>query len=130
MREFFDFHDQIMDNSNMISFTNLTKKQISTVAFRKLYKKTFHKDNIELSVVFAPPALMQRLNKTYRKKDKIANVLSFLLDKRSGEMFLNATEKSLPHLFVHGCLHLKGHDHTNDKDAAKMERLEDKILNS
>lgn len=32
------------------------------------------------------------------------------------------------HLIVHGTLHLLGYDHTNDKDAALMERLEIEIL--
>ncbi len=32
------------------------------------------------------------------------------------------------HLLVHGTLHLLGHDHEADKDAARMERLEIKIL--
>lgn len=119
----------------MISFANLSSKPIRRKTFVSLYEKVFSsKDGPasrwELSVVFAPPTLMQKLNKTYRKKDKVANVLSFLLERRSGEIFLNATEKNLPHLFVHGCLHLKGYDHQNNKDAAKMERLEDKILNS
>ena len=129
----------------MISFANLTKKKISTAVFRKFYKKLFSakggqaKDDIELSVVFASPAKMKKLNVQYRNKHKVANVLSFLLEKGShdarsghrngvGEIFLNAQEKDLPHLFVHGCLHLKGYDHEKDADAEKMEAMERKIL--
>lgn len=118
----------------MISFTNLTKKKIPTPVFKELYKKIFStkggqvKDDIELSVVFAPPAKMKKLNVQYRNKHKVANVLSFLLEKGVGEIFLNATEKGLPRLFVHGSLHLKGYDHEKDADAEKMEALERKIL--
>ncbi len=40
--------------------------------------------------------------------------------------------KNLPahyaHLTVHGVLHLQGHDHENDADAAVMEQLEIEIL--
>ncbi|MEK9175504.1 MAG: rRNA maturation RNase YbeY [Patescibacteria group bacterium] len=113
----------------MISFTNLTSKSIRRRTFEKLYHKALPK-TFELSVVFATPSFMRKLNKKYRRKDKIANVLSFLIDKSSGEIFLNRNEKNLPYLFVHGCLHLNGYDHKNDKDAARMEKLEDKILNS
>ena len=34
----------------------------------------------------------------------------------------------LAHLVVHGFLHLVGHDHVEDADAAVMERLESAIL--
>jgi probable rRNA maturation factor len=127
----------------MISFTNLTKKPIQTAVFTRLYKNIFSaRSNFELSVVFAGPALMRKLNKTHRKKDKIANVLSFLLEKGSsdarkaksgyqrgvGEVFINRNEKDLSHLFVHGCLHLLGYDHINDTEASLMEKKERDIL--
>ena len=128
----------------MIAFTNLTSKPIRRAIFVKLYKKVFSASGLELSVVFASSAFMRKLNKKYRKKDKVSNVLSFLLEKGNpnarktraghqrgvGEIVLNRNEKNLPHLFVHGCLHLKRYDHKNDADAKKMEELEDKILNS
>ncbi len=34
------------------------------------------------------------------------------------------------HLLVHGTLHLLGHDHTSDDEAAAMESLEVRILTS
>ena len=105
-----------------INFTNLTKKRINTADFKRIYKKIL--TGWELSVVFSGPALMRNLNKKYRKKDKVANVLSFLLDKKQGEIFLNATEKKLPYLFTHACLHLLGYDHKKNKDAEVMEKKE------
>ena len=39
-----------------------------------------------------------------------------------------APENHLHHLIVHGVLHLCGHDHENDTDADRMERLEIGIL--
>lgn len=129
----------------MISFTNLTKKPIRRAVFQKLYWRIFPKGDFELSVVFAPPALMKKLNIIYRGKNKAANVLSFdfgspdvksgprlqiknKLVRRGGEIFLNIKERDLPYLFVHGCLHLLGHDHKKNKEALRMERLEQKIL--
>ena len=118
----------------MISFTNLTKKRVHRAVFEKLYRKTMPK-GFELSVVFAPPALMKKLNKQYRGKDKVANVLSFELGSPTtklgaGEIFLNVREKDLPYLFVHGCLHLLSYDHQKNKDALRMESLEQKILHN
>ena len=89
-----------------------------------------------LSLVFAGDALSRSLNKRYRKKDKVANILSFPMDKKEGEIFINLKEarKDAPlfkksynafvaHLFIHGCLHLKGLAH-----GSKMEALEKSTL--
>ncbi len=111
----------------MIEFKNLTAKRIKYTVYKKLYKKIF-KNDFTLSVVFVPPPLMRKLNREYRRKDKTANVLSFALDKNYGEIFLNADEKELPYLFLHGALHLLGYDHKKNSDADKMEKLEKKIF--
>lgn len=80
---------------------------------------------------------MRRLNRERRHKDKPTNVLSFPLDKKNGEIFLNwplivreapifkrsAKEHALI-LFIHGLLHLKGLDH-----GSRMESLEEYYLN-
>ncbi|MCR4274994.1 MAG: rRNA maturation RNase YbeY [Candidatus Campbellbacteria bacterium] len=90
----------------------------------------------ELSLVFIGNALSKKLNSTYRNKNKDTNVLAFSLSKTSGEIYINiplarAEAKQfestpLSHirfLFVHGLLHLKGHDH-----GEKMERLERRLM--
>lgn len=112
---------------NNISFINLTKKRIKTAGFLRIYKKLL--PNWELSVVFAPPFLMKQLNKTYRKKDKVANVLSFKLEEREGEIFLNVNEQKLLYLFTHACLHLLGYSHKTEKDAKLMEQKLQSLLN-
>ena len=112
--------------TSKIYFTNLTKERIRTSEFLRIYKKLLPR--WELSVVFAGPALMRKLNKKYRKKDKVANVLSFLLYKKSGEIFLNTYEKKLLYLFTHACLHLLGYDHKTRKNTDKMEKKEADML--
>ena len=92
----------------------------------------------ELSLVFVGATRAKTLNATYRKKDYIPNVLSFPLDERSGEIFIcpeiakreakkyNLSEKGyVAYLFIHGCLHLKGHDHGDT-----MDKLEQRYLKS
>lgn len=79
----------------------------------------------DLSAVFADNALMKELNKTYRKKAEPANVLSFALSKKEGEIFINKKfekQKYSDYLFVHSLLHLKGFKH-----GKKME-TEEKII--
>ncbi len=114
----------------MIEFRNLTRRRAPVGIFKKLYRQVFasRADRFDLSVVFAGPSRMRALNRRYRGKDKPADVLSFLLDKRHGEIFLNVQMASLLFLFIHGCLHLLGYDHETDIDAARMERKERTIL--
>ena len=92
--------------------------------------------NYELSLVICGDGLARRMNQTYRHKEYSPNVLSFPLDKKSGEIFLNVAKAKrearkfgttlrarLALLFVHGLFHLNGLDH-----GEKMEREEQKIL--
>jgi rRNA maturation RNase YbeY len=90
----------------------------------------------QLSLVICGDDLAQRMNATYRKKTYKPNVLSFPISKDEGEIFLNIRKAEreartmkisrdwrLAHLFIHGCAHLTGHDHSD-----KMDRLEEKVL--
>jgi probable rRNA maturation factor len=90
----------------------------------------------QLSLVICGDSLAQKMNKEYRKKTYRPNVLSFPLSKTEGEIFLNVRKAEreartmgiskkdrLAHLFVHGCFHLAGHDHSD-----KMDSLELKVL--
>ena len=87
----------------------------------------------ELSVVVLGERAMRALNRTYRTRDTSTDILSFALSPAEGELYLSmrdVTKKAprfgmsarhyLAYLFIHGCLHLKGHDH-----GRTMERLED-----
>ena len=90
----------------------------------------------------------RRLNRDYRGKDRPTNVLSFaseplpgIGDSHVGDLVICAPvvlreaaeqgkspEAHWAHMVVHGMLHLQGHDHENDADAAAMEALETEIL--
>ena len=91
----------------------------------------------DLPLVFVGPTRAQTLNRTYRNKTYSPNVLSFPLDESTGEIFICPTvaksefrkfdftkpEQYVAFLFIHGCLHLNGHDHGDT-----MEKLEQKWL--
>jgi probable rRNA maturation factor len=83
----------------------------------------------------------KRLNARFRGKRRPTNVLSFGYERRQGDVVLchpviraeaRAQRKLLAahyaHLVVHGILHLRGHDHLRQRDAARMERAEIRIL--
>ncbi len=103
--------------------------------FEALAKAALPKD-YQLSLVICGDKLAQRMNQEYRKKTYRPNVLSFPLSKNEGEIFLNirkaarearaegvSIKERIALLFVHGCVHLAGHDH-----GEKMEAIERRIL--
>lgn len=90
----------------------------------------------ELSLVFVGKDRAQKLNDTYRNKTYIPNVLSFPLDKQTGEIVITpeVAKKEAKRfemtprgyvgfLFIHGLLHLKGYRH-----GATMEQAEKKYV--
>ena len=107
---------------------------------------------VELSLVLADDATLQRLNREYRDRDAPTNVLAFangIPDAAApagqaamlGDVVVawetlcrEATAQSMSladhfcHLVVHGTLHLFGYDHQVSRDAAEMEALESAIL--
>lgn len=103
----------------------------------------------EVSVLFTDDAEMRVLNSQWRGKDKPTDVLSFPSDSptppgepdflgdiaigletsRTDSLALKRPlDAHISHLLVHGFLHLLGHDHIDDADAAVMEPLEVGIL--
>ncbi|MBP6888824.1 MAG: rRNA maturation RNase YbeY [Candidatus Pacebacteria bacterium] len=89
-----------------------------------------------LTVVFCSPKESQERNCKYRDKDYPTNILSFPLEKNEGEIYICLSivrrdakkfemtyDEFLHLLLIHGCLHLKGHDH-----GSTMEGLEHKYL--
>jgi len=109
----------------------------SRFPFEAIAKKTLPA-NYQLSLVVCGDALARTVNRKYRKKGYAANVLSFPLERREGEIFLNvmaakreAKKYGVPLrarlvlLFAHGCLHLKGMRH-----GSKMERVEERMVRS
>jgi probable rRNA maturation factor len=117
----------------------------ATAAWRTAFDR---EGSFEVAIVLADDALVQELNREYRSQDKPTNVLSFPTDRDEpvlpgdvptlGDIIIafettkgeapDNLSNHLSHLVVHGCLHLLGFDHENDKEAAEMEGLETQIL--
>jgi probable rRNA maturation factor len=109
---------------------------------------------VEIAVTLTDDARQRRLNREYRGLDRPTNVLAFAGWQAGapappggavllGDVVLaletvarEAAEQGKPfadhfrHLVVHGVLHLLGHDHRGEPEAAEMESLEAAILAS
>lgn len=102
----------------------------------------------ELSILLTNDAEQKELNAQWRGKDSATNVLSFpqiepgdpvigilgditlareTLIREAEEQGVSF-EAHFAHLVVHGFLHILGHDHLDDDEAAVMEGLETAIL--
>lgn len=109
--------------------------RIPRIPFEKIARDILSERYV-LSLVICGDALAGRINRTYGKKDYSPNVLSFPLGEYEGEIFLNlrcaereakvakiGARSRVAHLFVHGCLHLRGLKH-----GATMDTEEQRIL--
>ena len=98
-----------------------------------MLKNSILGSSYDLSLVFIGDTRSRTLNRTYRKKDKPTNVLSFPLDKNAGEILINLRQveretskyglnvKNLTgYLLIHGLLHLKGLEHGSTMDRAEQ----------
>ena len=104
----------------------------------------------EVSLLLTDDAALQALNKSWRRKNKPTNVLSFpatsppapkgapkllgdiaisydSVKREAASAGVSVTDHTV-HLLVHGLLHLAGHDHEDDAQALMMERKEIRIL--
>ena len=105
----------------------------------------------EISVRLVDENEIRELNKRYRQQDKATNVLSFPFDELDGlpeesirplgDLVIcapvvtreasqqdKATLDHWAHMVIHGTLHLLGHDHEHEAQAAIMETFEMNIL--
>jgi len=104
----------------------------------------------ELSISLVGDHAIRRLNRTWRKKDKATDVLSFpagdlpkgtpgprqlgdvviSLDtaKLQAKEYERTLESEVARYLAHGLLHLLGYDHERPKDAQKMARTEERLL--
>jgi probable rRNA maturation factor len=124
----------------------------AAVSFRHWVTVALHgagrRESAELSIRLVGASEGRRFNRTWRGKDYATNVLSFPVEWPPGVsapllgdialcapvVLREAREQGkrardhFAHLTVHGVLHLLGHDHADEAEAARMEALETRIL--
>lgn len=123
-----------------LEINNLTRGKIDKRFLEKIAKKTlkflmFGKE-AEISLVIVEEGRMRNLNKKYRKKNKVTDVLAFDYGeificlpqaKRQARKLGHSLKKELAILLIHGILHLAGYDDETKKDYNKMVRAQKKI---
>ncbi|SCS24295.1 rRNA maturation RNase YbeY [Staphylococcus caeli] len=112
-------------------------------------------EEAELSVTFVDKNEIQEINKMYRDKDKVTDVISFALEEdepeisgldmprvlgdiiictdvaqEQAETYGHSFERELGFLALHGFLHLLGYDHMNEHDEKQMFSRQDQILDA
>ena len=127
---------------NVINDTNVDEDNLSKVCQDFLNENALEQS--ELLIRLVSPVEIQVLNKEYRNKNQVTNVLSFQSDIPDEveesilgdvvicvdvvrEEALVGDKKfadHLTHMAVHGILHLIGHDHEDITSAYKMESIE------
>ena len=115
----------------------------------KLYKK----NTLICTLLLSGPEEIKKLNKKFRKKNKITDVLSFPFHEKNqldikikkekeiyiGDIILNLNKiknkknkikfkNELNKLWIHGLVHLFGHQHKIYKDFKAMDKIEKEYL--
>lgn len=119
----------------MLTISNTTRTAYPKHPYEDMYRDVLG-SRYELSLVFIGRDRARALNKDYRGKTYVPNVLSFPIEDNLGEIYIcpsvakreakkfDLTYKGyIAFLFIHGLYHLKGHDHSD-----AMEKLEQKLL--
>lgn len=117
-----------------LHLTNTTKSRPS-IPFA-LIKDDILGPGYNLSLNLVGEKRAREVNRVSRQKTYAPNVLSFPLDRKTGEIYLtpqvakkeasrfgHGFKRHLTFLYIHGLLHLKGFDH-----GRKMEELEARYL--
>jgi len=140
-----------MGGFKMLEIVNFTKTKIDTkflrkaaqAAFAVLPRRSFSEGRLDkgqdISLVFVGDAPMKELNKKYRGKNMVTDVLSF---EELNEIFICLPQAQrqarelkvsinceLTRLLTHGIVHLAGYEHAKSaREAKRMFRVEEKIL--
>ena len=152
----------------MIEINNLTTVEVDEKPIKNIIEKVLEKERPasakatageagDISIAFVGQGRIRVLNKRYRKKNRVTDVLAFPELKLSFEKFRigptkkfpglgelviclrevkknakkynSSFEKELARVLIHGTLHLLGYDHEKNAEAAeKMEEREKNTL--
>ena len=129
-----------------LEINNLTKNRVDKKFLQRVAKSVFKSIKLrniqELSVVIVGDAEIKNLNKKYRKKDRVTDVLAFDygLPGGQGEIFIclsqakrqakklgHSLKKELATLLIHGILHLAGYRDNTKNNKERMNKMQEII---
>ncbi len=134
---------------------NTTKEKIDIEELDKVITFACKHLNIKnplLNIVIVDNKKIREINKEYRNKDAVTDVISFAFEEVNdvdykdvrflGEIYISyercveqasdyghSVRREFCYLAVHGLLHLLGYDHMTEEDKKVMRALEEEILN-
>lgn len=131
---------------NNFEINNLTKNKVDKSFLQKVAKRIFKSIKLreiqEISVAIIGDDEIKNLNKKYRKKDKVTDVLAFDYGSpgSQGEIFIclpqaerqakkigHSLKNELGILLIHGILHLAGYEDKTVKDRERMNKMQENI---
>jgi len=129
----------------MVEINNKTRSKIDLGLIRKItekFLKYYKLKGKEVSIAFVGDKTIKKLNKKYRNKNYVTDVLAFagendylgeiVIDyaqiKRQAKRFSGGVKKELIFILVHGLLHLLGYEDKTEKDRQEMERLGEEFI--
>lgn len=144
----------------MIGINNLTTSPVDENFLKKVAEKVLRKEGkrgTDLSIALIGQSRMRKLNKRYRGKNRVTDVLAFpeskaLLEKfqvgpsqkmeglgeiviclkevkKNIKRFNSAFEEELARVLIHGILHLLGYNHEKSEEkATEMEKKQNYYL--
>ncbi len=134
---------------------NTTNEKIDTSELDQVIQFACKKMGVKnplLNIVIVDNKKIQEINKIYRNKDAVTDVISFAFEEVKdvdydnvrflGEIYISyercvsqaaeyghSIKREFCYLAVHGLLHLLGYDHIEEEDKKVMRALEEEILN-
>lgn len=134
---------------------NTTNEKIDTSDMEEVIDfacKKMKINNPLLNITLVSSEKIQEINRIYRNKDAVTDVISFAFEESKdysyddirflGEIYIcyercvsqakeygHSIKRELCYLAVHGLLHLLGYDHMEEEDKKVMRALEEEILN-
>lgn len=137
----------------MVEINNLTAGLVDQEFLKRVAEivlKGENKEETDLSIVLVGQGRMRKLNKKYRSKNRVTDVLAFSQKpkakfikpleaklglgevviclrevKKNAKKYDSTFEKELGRVLIHGILHLSGYDHEkSEAEAKKMAERE------
>lgn len=125
-----------------LEINNLTRDRIDRGFLEKVGKRVFKCLSLDklgitdVSLVIVGEVKIRELNKKYRKKNKVTDVLSFDYGeificlpqaKKQAKKFGHSLKKELAILLIHGLLHLAGYDDETKRGYNKIVKAQENI---
>ncbi|MGP1451512.1 MAG: rRNA maturation RNase YbeY [Metamycoplasmataceae bacterium] len=139
-----------LNYSNETCYDFIYEKEYEQIfdSFKQFFN--LNKD-VLVDITFVDPEEIQKLNKEYRHKDYVTDILSFDFGHEDiyedipflplGELvicpekiiqqakeFNHSERREYSYLFTHGLVHLMGYDHESEDERIEMNNIVDKIL--